>query len=75
MKSILNRVAMGSVHQAEVHNPTMVEGDCCLEQKVHVTTSCALVQIHVTDWAKVQREDPMLGAVLDWLKAQKKKQV
>ena len=26
--------------------------------------------MHVTDWAKAQREDPMLGAVLDWLKVQ-----
>ena len=28
--------------------------------------------MHVTDWAAAQREDPMLSAVLDWLKAQKK---
>ena len=31
-----------------------------------------LVEIHVTDWAKTQREDPVLNAVLDWLEAQKK---
>ena len=31
-----------------------------------------LVQMHVTDWAEAQREDPMLGTILDWLKAQKK---
>ena len=30
-----------------------------------------MVEMHVTDWAKAQREDPMLGAVLDWVKAQK----
>ena len=29
--------------------------------------------MHVTDWAEAQRKDPMLSAVLDWLKAQKKK--
>ena len=28
--------------------------------------------MHVTDWAKTQREDPVLNAVLDWLEAQKK---
>ena len=28
--------------------------------------------MHVTDWAKAQKEDPMLSAILDWLKAQKK---
>ena len=71
-KSILNRVAMGSVHQAEVHNPAVVEGDYHLEQEVYVTAGHTLVQMHVTDWAEAQREDPMLSAVLDWLKVQKK---
>ena len=33
---------------------------------------CAQVQMHVTDWAKAQREDPALIAVLDWLGVQKK---
>ena len=28
--------------------------------------------MHVMDWAKVQREDPALSAVLDWLEVQKK---
>ena len=72
VRSILNRVVMGSAHQAKVHNLTIVEGDCCLEQEVHVTTGHALVQMHVTDWTEAQREDLMLSAVLDWLKAQKK---
>ena len=27
--------------------------------------------MHVTDWAEAEREDPVLSAVLDWLKAQK----
>ena len=30
-----------------------------------------LVDMHVTNWAKAQREDLMLRTVLDWLKAQK----
>ena len=42
VKSILNRVAMGAVHWAEVHNSTIVEGDHQLEQEVHVTAGCAL---------------------------------
>ena len=28
--------------------------------------------MHMTDWAKTQREDPVLDAVLNWLEAQKK---
>ena len=72
VRSILNGVAVGPTHWMEVHDPTMVESDHCLEQEVHVTTGHVLVQIHVMDWAKAQREDPVLSAVLDWLKAQKK---
>ena len=49
VRSILNGVALGSVHQAEVHNPAIVQGDHCLEQEVCVATGCMLVQMHVTD--------------------------
>ena len=31
-----------------------------------------LVQMHVTDWEKAQREDPILSMVLNWLEAHKK---
>ena len=53
--------------RAKVHDPGIVEGDQCLEQEVHVTAGQPLVEMHVTNWAKAQREDPMLSAVLDWL--------
>ena len=72
VRSILDGVALGAAHWAGVHDPTIVKGDLSLEWEVHVTTGCALIQMHVTDWAKAQREDPMLSEVLDWLKAQKK---
>ena len=72
VKSILNGVTLGTAHWADVHDPTIVKGDHHLEQEVCVTTGCTLVQIHITDWAEAQKEDPMLGTVLNWLKAQKK---
>ena len=72
MRSILDGVTLGTVHQAEVHNPAIVEGDHCLEQEVHVAAGCTLVQMHVTDWGEAQKEDPMLSIVLEWLKTQKK---
>ena len=50
----------------------MVEGDCGIEKEVHVATGQVLVEMHVTDWAETQREDPVLNAVLNWLEAQKK---
>ena len=31
-----------------------------------------LVQMHMTDWAEAQREDPILSVVLNWLEAHKK---
>ena len=64
-KSILNRVALGSVHWAEVHDPAIVKGDHHLEEEVHVAAGFVLVQMHVTDWAAAQKEDPMLNTVLD----------
>ena len=72
MKSNLDGVVSGMVHQAEVHDPAMLEGDQHLEQEVCVAAGNPLVEMHVTNWAKAQREDPTLSAVLDWLKAQKK---
>ena len=72
VRLILNGVTLRAAHWPEVHNPAIIEGDHGLEQEVCVTAGCALVQMHVTDWAKAQREDPVLSAVLDWLEAQKK---
>ena len=71
VKSILDRVMLGSAHWAKVHDPAIVEGEYHLEQEVHVTAGHTLLQMHVTDWAEAQREDPLLSTVLDWLKAQK----
>ena len=41
------------------------------ETEVCVAAGCPLVEMHVTNWAKVQKEDPMLNTILDWLKTQK----
>ena len=72
VRSILNGVAIGAVHWAKMHNPTIAKGDLSLEKEMHVVAGCVLVKMHEMDWAEDQREDPMLSAVLDWLKAQKK---
>ena len=49
----------------------MVEGDQEKEEEVQVTAGQVLVEMHVTDWATAQREDPKLDAVLHWLEAKK----
>ena len=59
------------MHCVKIHHPAMVEVYQHLEQEVHVTAGCPLVEMHVTYWAKTQRKDPMLSTVLDWLKAHK----
>ena len=70
--SILDGVSLGAIHRAEGHDPAVVEGHYGLEKEVCVATGWVSVEIHMTDWAKTQREDQVLNAVLDWLEAQKK---
>ena len=72
VRSMFNGVTLGAAHWVEVHNPTIIKGDHGLEQEVHVAASRVLVQMHVTDWAKSQKEDPVLTAVLDWWGVQKR---
>ena len=60
------------VHWTKAHNPAILEGDQHVEQEMCVAAGCPLVEMHVTNWTKAQREEPMLSTVLDWLKAQKK---
>ena len=69
MKSILYGVALRMAHYVKVHDPAVVEGNKHLEQEVCIATGHPLMEMHVTDWAEALREDPMLSAVLDWLKA------
>ena len=54
VRSILNGVALGTVHWVEVHKPTIVESDHHLEQEVCVAAGCTMVEMHVTDWTKAQ---------------------
>ena len=55
LKSILDEVTLGTAHWADIHDPSVVEGEQCLEQDVQVTAGCPLVEMHFTDWAKAQR--------------------
>ena len=53
-------------------NPAIIKSDQQLEQEVWVTTGQILVEMHVTDWAVAQKEDPKLDALLQWLESKKK---
>ena len=50
----------------------MGEGDQEKEKEVRVAAGQVLVEMHVTNWAAAQREDPKLDAKLHWLEAKKK---
>ena len=72
MQSILDGVTLGPTQRAEGDDPAVVEGDYDIEKEVHIAAGQVLVEMHVTNWAAVQREDPELDAVLHWLEAKKK---
>ena len=69
VQSVLDGVALGATHRAEGYDPAVVEGDYEVEKEVHVMAGCLFVEMHVHNWVKTQREDPVLNAVLDWLEA------
>ena len=50
----------------------MIEGYQEKEKEVWVTAGQVLVEMHETNWAAAQKEDPELDAVLQWLEAKKK---
>ena len=56
----------------ERENSDIIKDDQQLEQEVWVATGQVLVEMHVTDWAAAQKEDPELDAVLQWLGSRKK---
>ena len=71
MWSVPDGVTLGATNRAEGYDPALVESDCGIEKEVHVALGWVLVEMHVTDWAEIQREHLVLNAVLNWLEAQK----
>ena len=72
VQAILDGATVGTAQRAERENPVIIESDQQLEQEVQVTPGQVLVEMHVTDWAAAQKEDPELDAVLQWLGSRKK---
>ena len=72
MQSVLDGETLGATPRAEDYDLAVVEGDHGMEKEVHVATGWVLVEMHMTDWAKTQREDLVLNTVLNWLEAPKK---
>ena len=72
VQAILDGAIMGTFRRAERENPAIIKGDQQLEKEVQVTSGQVLVEMHVTNWAVAQKEDPELNAVLQWLGSRKK---
>ena len=67
VQALLDGATVGTSQRAERENPDIIKSDQQLEQEVQVTTGQVLVEMHVTDWAAAQKEDPELDAILQWL--------
>ena len=72
VKSILDRVTVGSIGRANAHDPLVAETD----EKIHKQVQEAAIQaraththvnLHVTDWVAAQWENPVLKAVINWI--------
>ena len=72
MQAVLDGATIGASQRAEGEDPAVIKGDQWKEKEVRVATGQVLVEIHVTDWAAAQKEDPELDAVLQWLESKKK---
>ena len=71
-EAIPDGATLGASQRAEGEDPVMIEGNQEKEKEVWVTAGWVLVEMHVTDWATAQKEDPELDAVLQWLESKKK---
>ena len=72
VQAVLDGATVGTSQRAEKENPDIIKSDKQLEQEVQVATGQILVEMHVTDWAVAQKEDPELNTVLQWLESKKK---
>ena len=72
VQAILDGATVGTSQRVEGENPAIIKNDQQLEKEVQVATGQVLVEMHVTNWAVAQKEDPKLDAVLQWLESKKK---
>ena len=76
VKSILNRVTIGTIGRADACDPVMAEANEKIHKQVEETAvqmraTHMCVNLHVTDWVAAQQEDPILKIVMEWISAHK----
>ena len=72
MQAILDEATLGTSQRAEGEDPAVIKGGQEREKEVRVAAGQVLLEMHITDWATAQKEDPALDAVLQWLESKKK---
>ena len=72
VQAILDGATVGTSQRAEGESPAIIESDQQLEKEGWVAAGQVLVDMHVTNWAVAQKEDPELDAVLQLLGSKKK---
>ena len=72
VQAILGGATLGASQRVEGEDPAVIEGDQEKEKEVWVAAGWVLVEMHITNWAMAQKEDPEPDAVLQWLEAKKK---
>ena len=75
VQSVLDGATLGASWRAEGEDPVVIEGDQEKEKQVWVAAGRVLVEMHVTNWATDQKEDPELDADLQWLEPKKKRRL
>ena len=72
VQAVLDGATLGASQTVEGEDHAVIEGDQEREKEVQVTAWQVLLEMHVTNWATAQNEDPELDAVLQWLESKKK---
>ena len=72
VKSILDRVTIGSTGRVDAHDPVVAEADSEIHRKVQeaaiqATATHTHVNLHMPDWVAAQWEDPVLRAMINWI--------
>ena len=74
MKAVFDNLTSGAGRRAEQDYDTgsvvNLEADAI---KVNMRSARVSTQMHVTDWAEAQQEDPEIEAAMDWCHLNKKK--
>ena len=74
MKAIFDNLTSGTHKRAELEYSVNSAAHCKVNSiKVSVKSMRLSTQMHVTDWAEVQHEDPEIKAAMDWCRLDEKK--